>query len=282
MHALVGYFRFIGRCLGYALSRSLWAANAWAGFIGATVFSLIKMAFGHVVEFQQTTEAELLKFVVYFGITFVIFFFLNGLFLAPHQIWKKDTDKLQQTIDEKDAVIAEKDAAIAGLTVRPSEAPKVNAKLRALSILIGQGPDFECIRAFSSGVRRRTVFVGVRNTGDGYLTDCRLLIESVSPTRPGFHSFAAFAGPTLLPGQTKYAPVFRFDEEGPRDYPLRDEIVLCERSMGGFLPGSNSLPATIGEATIVTLKATARECGPFAMHVRVWVDTNRKLKVESV
>jgi hypothetical protein len=87
----------------------------------------------------------------------------------------------------------------------------------------------------------------------------------------------------LLPGQAKYARVFRFHEAGDLNRPPHNAIMLCEPRKGGFFRCHNIIPP-LGrdEATTVSLKATARESAPVEAHCRVWIAPERKLRVEAV
>lgn len=129
----------------------------------------------------------------------------------------------------------------------------------------------------------RFISIGVQNNGDGYLSECTLWIVDASPAREGFKPFSAFSDATLLPGQTKYARVFRFHEAGELSRPPHNAIILCEPWKGGFFRRDNSIPP-LGrdEATIISLKAIARESASTEAHCRVWIDQDRKLRVEAV
>lgn len=95
--------------------------------------------------------------------------------------------------------------------------PRVNARHDAIKLLIGEQPPFEEIQQFVApgAQRRRTIKIGIRNDGNGFVSNCTLhmfgIFENWDKERE--ISLQMADGVTLQPGETRYFDVAAYDEE---------------------------------------------------------------------
>lgn len=272
MRAWVGFFWV---CVRRAWRGSFSLANAQASLPGLVIILMLTHLLGIKIDFASGLPGDALKVLACFGAVWVLIFFAK-LIHAPYGILQEKNAAL------RDAV-ARRDETIAGLQGQSTAGLRANIKRDAIKVLVGQGPDFEAVETFPNGVSTRFISIGVRNVGDGYLSECALRIVDASPAREGFKPFSAFSGVTLLPGEPKYARVFRFHEAGELNQPPHNAIMLCEPWTGGFFRRDINIPSFGRDgATIISLKATARGSAPAEAHCRVWIDQDRRLRVEVV
>jgi hypothetical protein len=132
---------------------------------------------------------------------------------------------------------------------------------------------------------RRIIHVAVHNAGDGFLSDCKLSVKDCSPpVTDGRLPAALIHNVTLMQGEYRFVPVVGFVEKvGGSSHSHSDNIIISVPVSGSFFFGGwtmiGGMPSR-NDAAILTLEATALECRACTMHYRVWVDNNRRLRME--
>jgi hypothetical protein len=164
-------------------------------------------------------------------------------------------------------------------------AVSANTKADAIQLRLGRDDKFERVENQGSrGVLSRLIYVAICNTGDGFLSECKLLVKNVAPAALAGTIPAALAWDfTLIQGEVKYVPVVGFAERtGDWTHALSDNIIVSVPVPPGFF---SSGWTTLGmppkeNPTIITLEASALQCSPCIRHYSVWVDAARRLRME--
>lgn len=158
-----------------------------------------------------------------------------------------------------------------------------NTKIQALAIdFLEQDDRFDRVEILNqANVVRRTVYVALRNVGNGFLSGCKLVVkECIPPTKSGQIPAALKYNFPLQMGQHEFIAVAWFDERAP--YANRD-IIFAVPYPTGFFGGWTAVGAIPKQdAYTIALEATGLECGPCIKYYRLWVSEDQKLRMESV
>ena len=146
--------------------------------------------------------------------------------------------------------------------------------------LLQQDPRFDRVEILNqANVVRRTVYVSLRNVGNGFLSGCKLMVKECIPhTKSGQIPAALKYNFPLQMGQHEFIAVAWFDEKAP--YTNRD-IIFAVPYPTGFFGGWTAVGASPKQdAYTIALEATGLECGPCIKYYRLWVSEDQKLRME--
>jgi hypothetical protein len=173
-----------------------------------------------------------------------------------------------------EATVKLKDAAITDYQQRFADAGGANVvsagRSGALTLEFGTGDEFRPVEHSQSGTITRTLRVLVKNTGDGYLTDCCVRIEQISPplSQPKFLLKEGF---DLMGGGRRFADFVYFHEKFPDG--------SSGQLIGIAIPPIPGWSSVIGfyhwKPHILTLKASSPDCRDCEASLEVVVKDGR-------
>ena len=172
------------------------------------------------------------------------------LVLTPYWIWKEDLDKITSLTNDN-ILLRDK--------ISSRDYPTPNTKHDALKIISGENGPFERIKRIRNSIIpyemvRRTVRIGVNNSGNGYLSNCSFSIGSMWPADWQGTDIVWIDlenGFDLLPGQTRYIDIATLDENNPQDNFYGKNVVIAKEP-GTWFNGHIMIP--LSDQTKKTMK----------------------------
>lgn len=179
---------------------------------------------------------------------------------------------------EQDAALrrAEQEAA----SMREAENAGVSANTNHQAICIEFEPVEPWVRrtVFPAGNARFELYVRVRNTGNGFLSEVMVGVVKINPTPIGHTSGILSEQFVLARGEYRYVQVAGFNETRNGDQTIYNDVVTLSFADGGLFaryaelePPSETVPA------LITLEAKALECRAETKRFKIWVAENRRL-----
>jgi hypothetical protein len=132
-------------------------------------------------------------------------------------------------------------------------APPPNTAHNALSVEFSRDDLHEIVEIFPAGTIRRRLKISVLNRGNGWLSDCRLLVEQTAPSIYD-NAIELLSGFTLQMGERRYSEFLYFDERFP-DGSAAEKVLLAHQSVGFYV----EIGFSVTQPTIFTLKVTSNE-----------------------
>lgn len=161
-----------------------------------------------------------------------------------------------------------------------SAASEHNTDANALNILFSE--DAKYIEDSSGGLRTRIINIGIRNVGNGWLTNCAVEVVSIVP-EPEIESRIKTiqGGFDLLKGMERSIPIAQFnvvESDAPAFTTARFVNVGIFFSVPGGWNGGDWTELSPSRNYTVRLKATASGSLPCVKDLRIWVEPGRVLK----
>lgn len=166
--------------------------------------------------------------------------------------------------------------AASGLMILP------NTVSEAISLEFGSDEKFEKLELFSEeGVSRRTSMLKVQNVGNGFLSDCKVVLIRTVPKIVDRFILLVPSAP-MFPGQYRYFSIAYFFEKAIEEWPHKNEVVITEYYGGGWSAGPVKIEAPTAEKPLfLTIEATAAECNAKGLHLKIWVEQpSRRMRID--
>jgi hypothetical protein len=137
-------------------------------------------------------------------------------------------------------------------------------------ITLGESAPHETLRDHFYS-KSRTVKIGVANTSNSVaLTNCKVILESISGVFSGRTPLLIKSNFSLNPGDCEYLPIAHFEEMKPPSLPPEGRAgIHVHFDINPLSDGSSYLDDTSYDLTIV---ATASESSPHRLRCRLWLD----------
>jgi hypothetical protein len=261
MRWLLNILRYCGLVFRTALHHSV----SWAQFIIAIIIIIAGAAIEILRSFGMTIETTelmtMLRSPTFLAMLagWVIVF---RLVCAQYWIWS----------EEHDARI-KAETQVAELSAR--HILSKNTAHNALSIEFLRDELHEIVQTFPVGTVRRILKVSTFNQGNGWLSNCRLVVEKAAPSIYDY-SVELDSGLTLQVGERRYSEFLYFDESFP-DGRAAPKVLLVHQTVGFYV----EIGFPITQPTIFTLKATSNEARECTESFRAFVE-NGRLRMEKI
>lgn len=123
----------------------------------------------------------------------------------------------------------------------------------------------------------KTVLIGIKNTGNSYLTNCKVYFEATGMNASSPEKWLRLDAFSLNPEEEKLVSLAMYGEPISKDVAGLNWISLSAPPSGNYW----SPPALPKDGGVVTITATTLESAPCTAICRLWVEENR-LKWEKV
>lgn len=158
-----------------------------------------------------------------------------------------------------------------------------NTMADALDIQYADGEAHNRLELYKNGSARRTVLLKLRNSGNGFLSDCMVYLKKSSPVLREV-SVILLPPTRLLVGEYKFFPLATFFEKPLPSSPANNLVTICEHYGGGWAAAPVTIDApsvSVNEPLLLTVEALASECATKEAHFRLWVEQpSRRLRLE--
>ncbi|MCA8075986.1 AlbA family DNA-binding domain-containing protein [Burkholderia cepacia] len=165
---------------------------------------------------------------------------------------------------------------IAKMGESDSAQARVNT-VHKLSIMIGQDGRYVEVHKHNTVNITKTVLVGIKNTGNAYLTNCKIHFEATGANAVSAERWLRVDAFSLNPGEERLVSLAMYGEPISSEQPGLDWISLSAPPSGNFWRPP-TLPKVGG---VVTITATSLECAPCTALCKLWIDGS-KLKWEKI
>lgn len=239
MKAVVYYY---WRVLRAALTHTLHDAHA--------IILLLIVAVGIIgyffpeVQFGEDFEAPAWTAFI------VSLIFVVRLVLAPYWIFAEQQAKILQ--------------ANAAAQLASTQASGPNTVQNALSIEFSSDNLHEIVEVFPVGTIRRNLKLSIHNRGNGWISNCRLVVERTAPSIYD-NAVELINGFTLQAGERRYVWFLSFDERFPDGHAAPKVMLAHPGAMIVQIGFSTTQP------TIFTLRATSNEAKECTASFRAFV-----------
>jgi hypothetical protein len=256
------FLSFWWQCIAASARDSIAPANAWAPVLGAFILWAALRVAGWELIVPDHLPGLILIAIFCLASAWLVVFLLRFIFVEPvrrHTLAVSEVMSLRQRLAER-------------TNATPSARP--NTRHDALRILVGDSPPFEETQTFqTSGTQRRTIRVGIRNDGNGFLSNCTVHIRSIWPTWEDTEVPILLAsGFTLMPDEIKYIDIAAFDEHLPSSPLYGNNIVIC-KPPGTEFAGYIFIPVNYPPHAIA-IEARSLDASEFNLLCKLWIDRN--------
>ncbi|MBV9786371.1 MAG: hypothetical protein JO264_21430, partial [Acidisphaera sp.] len=167
-------------------------------------------------------------------------------------------------VKRSNALVRDKDAEIQRLTIEADDrVNRPNDMHHALSIEFEQAEP--CLRrsGLPAGNARYEVYVRIKNTGNGFLSECVVSILNIKPepdNRRGYTILTPIS--SLAKGEHRYVLVGGFNEKPSESgQAIYNELVTFAFATGGLFGGYTTLsPPSQDNPAVLLIEAKALEC----------------------
>lgn len=165
----------------------------------------------------------------------------------------------------------------------PLDRVSANTSHQAVLIEYEQGEPFERRTTFPAGNARFEVYVRVKNGGNGFLSECVVSLVDIKPTPTNSIYTVLTPLTTLQKGEHKYVLVAAFNENPINTQAIYNDLVTFAFATGAFHGGFTTLdPPASSAPALLTIEVKALECRTERKEFKLWVEGNRRLRMEVV
>ncbi|WP_322101788.1 ATP-binding protein [Paraburkholderia sp. J41] len=152
-----------------------------------------------------------------------------------------------------------------------ASAPARSDKVHKLSILIGKDGHYVETQRHNDVNITKTVLVGIKNTGNTYLTNCKVFFETIGTNAKSPERWLREGAFSLNPGEERLVSLAMYGEPISPMQPGLDWISLPAPPSGNFWR-----PPTLSkDGGAVTITATSLESAPCAAICKLWIRENK-------
>ena len=162
-------------------------------------------------------------------------------------------------------------------TERQRKSPARNTRHDAIQILLGNDLPFQCLQVFPVGTKRRVIRIGLRNVGNGHISNCALHIKGIWKCWQQSQETSALLekGFGLMPDEIRYVDVAAYDESYPDGSSSGQHITVPIPLVGGYSKGLTvSVEKNLqkSERHRVTFEVTCTDASSSLLECSLWVD----------
>jgi hypothetical protein len=203
--------------------------------------------------------------------------FLSACFLVGSVIFGVTKWILSGVINTKQARIELLQARLDAIPTGENVRVRSNTDHAALKIIFGDSPPFDVLTTDQNGTKQRAISIGIRNGGDGLLTNCAVYIRSNWPTWHGVNGGTILMerGFDLHADKTRYILIAGYVEFFPATKAPGNTITVCiplapVYNPHLFLPVDHNPQKNVKQ--LITIVAKSADAYDSEAQCYLWVD----------
>ena len=262
-------FSVCGQCLIFAWRDSFSITNGLSTVLGSFVLYAL-FIFGKIDNVNTPDGTFGLVYITSycFMVSWIIIFIARTLYAPIHMIRQRDNSILELT-QENDLLKSEAKNTFS----------KPNSEHKAFAINFEAVEPFIRDNIFSVPSPRGGTYVKVKNTGNGFLSECIVSLLDIRPLPETHGQVVLESLGSLSKGEHKYVLVASLNRQPVQDHGVfNDRLGFAFASGGGFFAGWVSIPIpTLEEPATLVIEAKALECRTETQRFQIWVDDRRHI-----